>query len=464
MGNRRDGYFFGIFKNVALVILSVLIYNSSITITQVFGFFLASLGAYQYQLCHHKEYFQVIGAEQSDTICKPYRKKSKIFFLIPLFGLVGLSILKTRYNANLHAECTELRERHASILQNLRKNRFNQSPNTKDWQLGTGVNMIGDGCLTYRDRYQDYYNTIEGNELLYKCNRKYPINQKRLAFGIRISETKQYTTDFKKFLRSVISELGWNTGVDVGLLLYVEDKSHFDMNRIPPEFQSLVKIHDRFDIVKHFPTERIFLNSSYRVDIYPPVALYGHMTGLWFMKTHSLYDYMWNIEDDIRSTGSWELITQYFDNSQDFQSMWPYEYTHPSWMWDTDKFEQQDKFHGVQTVFGMSRRYLKAAEKELTNGNQAFLEVFLPSVAKKHNLTATFNPLPVYAHENGFAIGNKTELPPWVHVYGINSEIYHYRSTFDYAYPGPPALEFYNQWIDDTLFCVVPTLVHPVKL
>jgi hypothetical protein len=363
---------------------------------------------------------------------------------------------------NYESLCLHTRQKYSLVADKIRTTK--NSTNIEHWKVGAGVDAVNDGCLTYKERYAPYEEELFGNELLSTCNRMFPLEDKRSAFGIRISEKQLYVKDFELFLRSLIVELGWKMGIDVVLLVFVQDKKSFDVEKVPKEFQSLLTLHDKFDIAHHFPTENVFLDPNFQVIGYPAVAVYGHMSGLWFLKAHPQYDYTWNIESDVRGTGSWESILNHMGRKEDFTSIWPFEPTSSEWMWDTDKFETKDKFNSLQCVYGMSRKYFQAAEKELALGNNAFLEVFLPSVAKKHGLSASHSAYPVFYKDGTEATWREKIInPDWVVQRGVHDR-YQLRTTFDFTNPEAQAPQYHEEWKTNDSFCSPATFIHPVKV
>jgi hypothetical protein len=134
-------------------------------------------------------------------------------------------------------------------------------------------------------------------------------------------------------------------------------------------------------------------------------------------------------------------------------------------MWDTDKFETKHKFNGLQCAFGMSRTFFEAADKELGLGNNAFLEIFIPSVAKKHGLTASHTAFPVFQREGTEASWRETSVnPDWVVIKGVHADKYQFRTTFEYTQGDAQAPAFYNEWKKDGTFCPLATILHPVKV
>jgi hypothetical protein len=115
-------------------------------------------------------------------------------------------------------------------------------------------------------------------------------------------------------------------------------------------------------------------------------------------------------------------------------------------------------------MYGTSRKYSLAAENEIAIGNNAFLEVFLPSVASKNNLTCSYTALPVFRHNNTVLPSTTLDsFPDWITVRGPNSNLYEFGGTFHCTGAGD-AHWFYQNWMDDSKVCLTNSVIHPVKL
>jgi hypothetical protein len=408
------------------------------------------------------------------------RKYTKVLLFSVIFVALLLStrtllyekaqILETVVPVTLQDESTEchvLRKTYMEQVSEIQKQARLKRIHLPGWTMGTGVSLLTKGCMTAQQRYAPYMSPMVGTERLLECNRKVKRNQKPAVFGIRISEKQSYVLDFQRFLRSVVAELGWNLGIDVALLVYAENKQQFNVSQVPKEFQSLLRVHDNKDVVEAFPKLTVFKDPNFQLDGYPPVALYGHASALWLMKTQPQYEYLWVIESDIRATGTWDTILHHLGRNHDFVTPFPTEKTDPAWMWSTDRFEVKDLYNGLQCFFGISRQYATAAEQELALENNAFLEVFLPSVAHKHGLTSQYAAFPVFEQPNtNYPLGwkDKSSIPAWVQVKGVYQEKYQHRRTFDITYPQVPAPEYYEDWNKDLSFCTPATILHPIKV
>jgi hypothetical protein len=322
--------------------------------------------------------------------------------------------------------------------------------------------------LTYENRYRAYQTPTLSNEKLIECNSL--LDKNATAFGIRISQNQVFSNDIQNFIRSVITEVGWIAGVDVVLLYFVDgDKNSVVPTNIPEEFQPLLRIHDRFDIVTEFPTEAVVFDGVFQQAGYPAIGVFGHMSGLWFMKKNPQYEFMWIIESDVRSTGSWARILDHLGTNQDFMTTYPIEKTDPTWVWKSPKFDQDDLYNGLQVFYGTSKSFAAIAYRELELGNNAFLEQFLPSVAKKNNMTTSYTALPVYGKVeltewiNELFVYNKRKMPSWAIVKGTESHLFEVGSTF-VNFGGAAAQPFYEHWITEPSFCPTTAIIHPIKM
>jgi hypothetical protein len=379
--------------------------------------------------------------------------------LIWKFGIINTLLVKLDLSSN---DCDRIRQNYSSLINEMEGLGSNSSSEMGDWFLGDGISLVNQGCLTYEARYKPYETPMFGNEYLHHCNRILNNGKRSTVFGIRISQTQYFSKDFELFLRSVIAEVGWRYGKDVVLLQYIMDHTRTSTT-VPAEFQSLLIPHDSSDIIIQFPTESDNIKGPEGRG-YPPIAFYGHMSGLWYMKTNPNYDYMWIIESDVRALGPWDTILKYIGSEEEFVTTFPIEHTHPDNPWTPTKFKPENQFNGLQVMFGMSRKYFLAAEKEITMGKNAFLEIFLPSVAKVNNLTASYAALPVFGF-NGSSLPNYDvgKLPPWTIVRGMNARIFTYGGTF-HCTGNSNAPMFYARWKEDKTFCSTNSVVHPIKL
>jgi hypothetical protein len=358
--------------------------------------------------------------------------------------------------------CDRIRQNYTFFVNEMEDVASKSTSELGKWFLGYGTSLVNKGCLTYEARYKPYQTPMFGNEHLQDCNRILNNGKASSVFGIRIRQNQEFSEDLTLFVRSVIAEVGWRYGKDVVLLQYVDHENA--ESSLPAEFAPFDVPHTSSDITLRFPNETMTLNQEYGG--FSAIASYGHMSGLWYMKTNPEYSYMWIIEADVRALGPWDTLLKYIGSQEDFETTFPIEYTDPNWNHKSKKFKPEDRVNGLQVMYGTSRKYVLAAEKEIAMGMNEFLEGFLPAVASKNHLTGSYTALPVFGPLDVnyvFQHNDMGILPNWTIVRGTTAKVFTYGATI-HCTGGGGGDRFYNDWKSNSETCLTNTIVHPVKL
>lgn len=108
------------------------------------------------------------------------------------------------------------------------------------------------------------------------------------------------------------------------------------------------------------------------------------------------YDYIWFIEDDVyinetKFMNWFNQIKTYNEDYLIFNTEYLSKEQDPNWAWwklNNKKFEQKDLMHCVNTLFRISKKLLNSVFDFQTKYDKfVFIELFLPSLVKKHKLS-----------------------------------------------------------------------------
>lgn len=359
-------------------------------------------------------------------------------------------------------------------------------PHNNGW---AGANkMIDTGCWTYKTRYKPHKKNPDGRlSEVNACNaQQYSNDPERTVFLVRMASNQEWTDDLSLAMRALISELGWNQGMDIFILQHVDEPDVF--TPAPAIFEPLIIRFTLAEISKDYPKDAVRGSPNPAAQI-PLIAEYNHLAETWFMHEHPEYEFAWIAESDVRTTGPWDIyIPTVIAESErvapneriDLINFGPSWHPGREWNWASDlhQFPETNWTVCLLQLHRISRALADAMYEEHSLGHNAYFETYVPTVATHHNLTKfTFgNPVfadgdepfnarpffgiagvpvnnPSYQSKNLY-FGNLEEVDQ-----GATPVLYHGAT---YSPSHALAKRYHDQWRTEGV-CRPISLVHPVK-
>jgi len=405
--------------------------------------------------------------------------KIKIVFCLAILILLGIiateslkspRIVKEQKTQKIlepsltEAQCIQLRLYYEQLVDSIKVYNISTAPERiEDWNVRNFVTQN----FQYENRFSPYANINKTYSRYAECNKNLIIED-RSAVYIQIRDGRQMTPDLLTSLRALFIETGWKMKIDAYLVVHVDSIEGFKKDNFPEELHPILLPVTEKNVSNDF-IDRI--KGRY---IWTLMKDANYLTDIWISNKFPQYNYIWTLEDDVRSIAPWSYLMEDTINSCNKQTAEShlilfapiFHIGNKSTYWKTDLIPQEHSYKAFTNLRRLSRTFIKSLENATLNHQFANLEHFIPSMASQYDLDVCVYVQPTFYKDTDDEVYTPhlehkrfhyVNLPPLE-----KNNTYPTLGCFHCCHAD--TIDLWHQWQNKTIEYLPMMVMHPVKV